>query len=146
MGIFGHSEETDGRFFPNNFKDVKEKYIYVLTNKMGCELDKEITDNEIKLITSSNFRYNMNSGKAIVSFLENSKGVDVKIRVIVNQTVFSHISAWIEKGFQLLKEELTSCELFEESKEEYILTGEKKINCPSCNYEFIIDKNLDSFF
>ena len=114
MGLFGHLEGTGGRSFKYNFVDVRDKYINILRSEMQCTIENKISDNDYVLSTPFSFRYNMNPGKANVSFSDTGNAICIKINVAINQTAFARISAWIEKGLDLLEKSLIGCKPYEQ--------------------------------
>ena len=80
---------------------------------MGCSLSNKISDNEYVLKTSLSMRYNMNPGKAVLTFTDTGAAVSIKINVAINQTAFARIAAWIEKSLNLLETALVGCKPYE---------------------------------
>ena len=146
MGLFGHHETTGGRTFKYNLSDVRALYLKVVSNEMGATLHNKISENEYRYSCGS-FRYNMNPGSyAEIMFSDTGEGINVRVRISVNQAGFSRANAWIEKSFDLLSKNLLGRPAYSKPTANFVATNEILVKCPSCGYSFSIDKNLTTCF
>lgn len=146
MGLFGHHEATGGRTFKYNLEDVKTRYLRIVTNEMGASLDNKISENEYRYSCGS-FRYNMNPGShAEVSFSDTGSGINVRVRITVNQAGFSRAGTWIERSLDYLEKQLVGCKPYSKVSAEFVATNEVLVKCPNCGYSFSVDKNLTTCF
>lgn len=145
---FYHSEGTNGQEFPYNIKLVREKFLPILEDKMGCHSFKEISENEYEFKHKFSFRYNLNPGAGSVQFSRTSKGTHVKLRLYVNQAWLARIDAWANKCFDLLDSALSHCPKYhpEDHSDDFEDAGEIKIKCPKCKKSFVISSSAKACF
>lgn len=146
MGLFGHHEVSGGRTFNNNISDVRTHYLEIVKDEMGATLKNKISENEF-IFNCDSFRYNMNPGSfAEISFSDMGNGINVKIRIVVNQAGFSRAKTWINRSLDFLEDSLKSCKPYSKPTVSFTATDEVLVRCPSCGYSFSVNKSLTTCF
>ena len=108
MGLFHKKWQTiEERFFPHSLEDVKKGYLDVLENKMKAHHFKQLSENVYKCKTSISLKFNMNPGRAEITFSEKDGGTSIEIKVHVSQLYFYKTDEWVKDGFNFLEESLS---------------------------------------